>query len=277
MGPTTTIDILNGLPPLDRIFNFCTPKDNATRNALVWHAWREPATRIAKLQLVQSRIKEIQKEAEPFLRMVPLKLELLCASYRNFLTVSEDLSSHTFQEVKATVNTCAEKYTVCLSRFFHIHSEDPNIPELRRSCLSGKVFVEIHHEVDIVQYDGRPKSICQFEERTGYALKKVKYFQKVKYFPIELFNLTMDGEFNIIGEKNNGTFCFPLRGRLIELVLEENTPEVQFANFTGFPHTQRTNAMTLPLTAQDANRGKIWAEEIYCAPLDSQVDSEMID
>lgn len=255
---------------LDTIFRCCPPMENATQNAFVCKAWRESATRIAKLQLVENRIDQIQERAEPFLRLVPLKLEILCASYRNLLAFSKNVSSLTVKEVQATLNnTFTEKYTVCLSRFFRVNPEDPNIPELRQTCLAGKVFVEIHHEVDVLQYNGRPKTIAQWVEKEGSRSP----LERVHYFPIELFNLNVTGQddrFAIQGEINIGTFCIPLRGRLIEFTLEESTPEVQLANFTGFPHTQRTNAMTLPLTPQSSNRGRIWPHTIYSASLDSQ-------
>ncbi len=59
---------------------------------------------------------------------------------------------------------------------------------------------------------------------------------KVQYFPIDFFNLKIEGEdCQLIGDKTSGNYCIPLKGRLIEFVVipcPENHSESSPSLFT---------------------------------------------
>jgi hypothetical protein len=140
----------------------------------------------------------------------------------------------------------------------------PNIPLEKKADLAGKTFVELHYKRNVAHPNNGQPYTAGFWEESVNSLHGL-----VKLFPIEIFDLSLSGQDNaVVGEKNNGSYCFALRGRLIELKLEEGEEDVRNASWTGL-NLNRENAVTVDLTPVDANEGNIWPTDLYIARLDA--------
>lgn len=248
---------------LCHVLSFCPPLDNV-RNTQVCKNWKECASEVAKKQFITMREQEIESRSANFLAMVPEKLEFYCPSFKEKLAeIQSKLDECTIKEIYDLTQTLTERKRLCISKFFHVNAADPAIPENRRVRLADRAFVELHYREEVESWDRKPYSLRLWCE-TGNEQIHV-----ITYLPIELFNLTLGAGHQILGEKNQGTFCFALRGRIVELTIEEGTEEIYSANWNGFPQLNRNNALTVPLTPEDATQGRIWAQTVYVAEVDA--------
>lgn len=206
---------------LYHVLSFCSPKENV-KNTEVCKTWRDVASEVAKKQWIAQLQQDIQKKAANFLKMVPNKLEFYCPSYAELKKVKLRHTKYTLEEMYYITHyntlSTTEKYTVCMSYFVRINPNCPALPEKAKKNLAGKVFVELHSEAHTPSWPRKSYTIHIWNPGS------------IRFFPIELFNLTVTGErHTVIGEKNKGTVCFALRGRLIELMIEEGQEDIRNA------------------------------------------------
>ena len=238
-------DLNNTQELLFAIFDFCTPKENA-HNTTVCRIWARVASEIAKKQLVRSCKRDIESKLAHFMQLVPLQLKDYYLPYAQCENL--ELNQLTIQEVRGACLTAAscEKFRVCLSKFFTINPTCRNIPENRKAELSGKTFVEIHYQTTKPFFD-----VTRMPTTIGFWTEDSKHLGCL-YFPIEIFNLTVNQDRIVSGEKDTGMFYFILRGRLIELTLEEGNTNVHNKDFHGgIPPFTREKAHPVDLESMD--------------------------
>ena len=227
-----SFDTINGIQELlYHVLTFSTPEQNI-KNAMVCKTWREVASEIAKKQLIAQLQLDIKTKAANFLKMVPYKLEFYCPSYKKLKDVKANLQNYSLEEVyyMARYDTLCitEKYTVCMAYFIRINPAASQFPKNEKAKLKGKVFVELHYKTDIPGRLGKSYTPALWVEPSNG-----KRSGPVRFLPIELFNLTVakDGQ-TILGDKNTGTVCFALRGRLIEMMIEKGHKDVRNARWS---------------------------------------------
>lgn len=214
-----------------------------------------------KKQFIVIRQEEIEQRAANFLRLVPEKLEFYCPSYKEKLSeIQSRVNEYTIQEIfDFTQTQLTERRIYSLSQFFRIDGTDPNIPANRREQLTDKAFVVIHH-IEEEKY-GHHSSISVSEwAEDGFE----------RYLPIELFGLTLANEnHEVSGEKNQGIFCFALRGRIIEMTIEKGKDDIYHTFVFGirFRELNRNNAVTIFLKPENAEWCKIKPHMIYVAEI----------
>lgn len=245
------------------VFDFCSVEQNV-RNTQVCQTWRGAATEVAKKQIIRSAQNDLLRKAAGFLQMVPHKLEFYCVAAGDLEAMKGD-PKYSIQEVHAKAHTLAtpKKYTVCIASFFRVNPLDKNIPPEKKEDLAGKAFVSLHFKA--TDYPDLDKSYrpCFWSESTVFGPGAV-----CKFFPVELFHLTVNNDGTISGDKNSGTVCFALRGRLIELSIEEGQEDVRNIRTIAIPEVNRDTAHTIELTPEGAHSGHIWAKDLYVARLD---------
>lgn len=271
----TVSNIVPELPieMLYNIFAFCRPEDNIKTNTLVCRTWQDTATDVAKLQLihpVEQLRQDIQNKAANFLKMLPENLQdlaLFCPAYAQFEQVKNNRETYTTKEVYDITRNdsplALEKYTVCMAFFYRINPECPNITSARKDALAGKVFAELHY----TKKNENGNFSCFWSQSLDGIFEGC-----VRFFPIELFNLKMkvkEEDYKVKGDKDNGTVCFPLGGRLIELMLEKGEEELRNAKWTGIRGVNRDTAVTINLTPEEARSGYVWPYDLYVASLDA--------
>ena len=217
------------LPPelLGEVFKFCSPEENVQTNALVCKTWGNVAPDVAKMQMIEQFQQDIQSKAANFLKMVPHELEFYCPSYAKLSEVKNKRRDYTTEQVHliARYNTLftLEKYTSCMTRFYRVAPECPYIPVEKTAELSGRVFVDILYKIDHAGPNEGSYNINMFK-KPNYCFGKEENMR----FPIELFSLTVSEENDTVeGEIYEGTYCFALDGRLIEVMLEKGRNDVE--------------------------------------------------
>ena len=139
---------------LCHILSFCSPVQNV-RNTEVCRTWRDVASEVAKKQLIAQFQQDIQSKAANFLQMVsPQTLEFYCPSYAALSAVKSTYNAHAIEAVHQSItNAMPLKHTVCISRFFRVNPECPNIPPEMKEDIAGKVFLELI-EMNPISNDG---------------------------------------------------------------------------------------------------------------------------
>lgn len=251
----------------NHIFHFCTPEQNV-KHTQVCKKWYRMASEVAKRQFYQMREKDIERKAANFLKMVPENLEFYCPSYAELKKMKfKDLSFYSIKQVHDhAIEAWTEKYTVCMRRFYRVHPGCPNIPSEIKENVAGKAFVELELN----------RSLSIFSIKFALWTETLGDLRRgdVKYLPIEFFNLTLGGQVeepSVIGEKNEGAVCFVLRGRLMEMVIEEEGLMNRIGHY--FEPTQLETARTINLSPEIVTPGdpwpRVWPNDLYVAERDA--------
>ncbi len=252
---------------LCHVLSFCSPEENFQTNALVCRTWSNVAPDVAKMQMIEQFQQDIQSKAANFLKMVPENLQNLasyCPSYAKLNEVKANRREYSIEEVHHIARNNSlltlEKYASCMNRFYRTVPECPYIPAEKTAELSGRVFIDILYKIDHVGPNEGSYNICMFK-KPQYRPGK----EEPMLFPIELFNVTVSEDNNTVeGEINEGTYCFALNGRLIEVMLEEGRDEVDrtIHSFGLFPDGE-------PKTSVDKETKRSIEEDLYVAKLDA--------
>jgi hypothetical protein len=243
---------------LYNVFTFCSPQENI-ENTKVCKTWYQVASEVAKKQIIISAQADILRKASNFLKLVPQDLAFYCPSFAELEKAKLNFKNYSIKEINKKVQAATEKYTVCIASFYTVNSACPNIPREKKADLAGKTFVELHFENDSYIVD----------KSDLWGEKCISYSGRIDLFPIEIFDLTVNNKDNaIVGEKNDGTYCFALRGRLFELKLEEGKESVRNADWISW-NMSRENALIVDLTPDDVQVGQFWSCDFYVARLDA--------
>lgn len=221
----------NCLPPeiLNLIFNYCGIKENLN-NALVCKNWQEEAIHTVKKNIINSIEKQIRYSTDNLCVLSNETLAAFCPTYETIMAMKHSIFNYSLNQIGETLNSI-QKVTVCVAGFLKISSDSLNIPESKKEYLANKTFVQFNYESDNV--------IIPFSENPWFPNR---------FFPIELFHLKEEGN-RIIGDINSGTFTFPLRGRLVQLTLEEGKKNVQEYSILG--NLSRETVTQINLVAVD--------------------------
>lgn len=211
---------------LIHIFDYCDTKDH-TQMALVCKNWHKAANEVIKLQLFRGD--KIQKKATPFLQMVSGKsLSDFCPAYFNHLNeIREESKNLTIlqirEKIKKIPRTIYRRESIYFSNFFKI-SPSSDIPADKIIDLSNKSFCCL----DMTQESGIYR-FCEnlIHYRSEEELVNHPEYTDISYFPLELFNLKVNPDGQVIGEKTKGSTCFVLKGVLVEVFLENGTDKSQ--------------------------------------------------
>ncbi len=201
------------------ILSFCSLEENVQTNTLVCRNWRNIASDVAKIQMIEQFQQNIQRNAANFLYMVPENLRNFasyCPSCAKLEEVKGNCREYPLTDVydithKNSLGTL-EQYTARMRSFFRVHPDCPYIPAEKEDDLSGRLFVELDFKKDSQDSGETTYSI--------YLWKKPQFClgnEEPVFFPIELF---------VKQENNMETYCFALGGRLIEVMLEKGPNEI---------------------------------------------------
>ena len=103
---------------LTLVFQYLTPQQNAA-NARVCKGWQDPATDVAKRQILARTQDDILQKAEAFLCSVPHQLENYCPQFKRLREMGLERNNYTFQIIhQATLDAVKQKYIICMTNFF---------------------------------------------------------------------------------------------------------------------------------------------------------------
>jgi len=200
------------LPPelINIVMGFLSPEECA-KCGIAYKNFLSIAEKNGKKKLVNSFKESIQRKAENFLKMVPGQLEEFCPKFAlNLKRIDESQGSLSTKKVYEQLNCLTEKYPVSIRE---ISDADHLSPEEIDRC--GLQFMRLTYRLTSSK-DPNYKNggIHLWGELPSMNMIEVK-----SLFPLKLFNL------------NSHHFpqhiCFPLKGRLIELVLENSPEEIK--------------------------------------------------
>lgn len=263
-----------------KIFHDCDLKDMPQVSS-VCKRWYTVAQEVIKIRLCRGE--HLEKKAAAFLSMIPQSKgslrELNDLVFKRLQEIGQEYQKLTLTQLweKATQVDPGVycKRTVCLTRFFTIDSTSLVCSDERRGSLAGKTFCSL-------VFPAQEESINRLCERTVSSDTLRKEYEKsvgveedftgeiedtspgICFFPIELFHLTVGADETILGNKNNGTTCFILKGTLIEVFVYEGTKEEQNVSFDeGFEELKRDRAKLIHLKEG-------WAEYCYIPQFDME-------
>ena len=194
-------------------------------------SWRDVAADIAKKQYCVRAERDLNLKMKNFLAMVGGTAIDYCPALKK---LKEERGSKTVNEIRTQLSGLTEKHSVVLDEG-HIVGED-KYEKLKRvldSILATEHFVEEEHAARMEgikrtreflgpkiedDYCGKP-FVGLFSRTTRWHRGSQWMLEGVFFFPIALFNLKMEG-LKITGEHPQGSYCVPLKGRLIEFFID---------------------------------------------------------
>lgn len=269
MNDPISLGNLNNIPELlDHVLSFVPPKQNVI-NTSVCKLWQHFASDQAKRGFINQFRKSVEEKAANFFAMVPTDLETICPDFAEIVKSKDRLS---MSDVHDGLKAIPEKHEVCFAGCFVVDPDCPNTPLEKKEDISGIAFAEFHYAVPC------KGSYGHIGEFWGEVPNPPATGKTVNYFPVELFNLTIEGEDKaVIGEKDSGVFCLPLKGRLIELTLTRDLAVI-LTRFRVIGQIGRDNAPMINLP-KCAKEGHLWASELYIPKLHGfpiQIENEEI-
>ncbi len=162
--------------------------------------WSSVAERTLKEKLIPYFKETIEQKGNNFSKMTSQKLETFCPNYLDKLKkIEERFHSLSAKEIYEELNNITEKY--------HVHivaNGEFNLSAVDKAII-GNQFVNLNYRVSLPQHANADGDIFPWGEFPGMQIPEVKC-----YFPLKLF------------DENAKRICFPLKGRLIELIREPN-------------------------------------------------------
>jgi len=204
---------LTGIDELDRyIFSFLPPKKNV-ENTQVCKAWQTIAGEEAKQGFLRQYNNFVERSINHInlTALTACKLEDFCPQYMH---IANNVNSLTIKEVFDQLHAMIKKNDhAYLAGCFVITPDSENIPEEFRNEITGKAFAELLLPLSDLNRD------TDFPANNMPWREPGKNPDRISYLPIEFLGLTIGEDRKVVGEKDSGTFCFPLKGRLIQLTL----------------------------------------------------------
>ncbi len=224
---------LNGYSDvLFSIFEFLS-QEEILKVRSVCKCWEKAANKITKLFLLQAFKEKINAKAFNFLKMVPHNLEYYFIQSTQIKNKKDQLSIKKFTDC---LKNLSKKEIFFLARCFIVDSQSPHLPQEKTNDLAGRVFATF--------YSNKKSSIVMIN-------KKI-------FFPIELFNLSIEGaNDNIVKNNSEDAICFFIKGKLFEITIDLK---------------EIIKAEKIKLTAEDQNswKGGYTASRFYIPRLDSR-------
>lgn len=206
------INKFDGLPPemLRLIFSFMTAEECAKCREIS-KKWLPHAEQVAKEKLIESFEISIENKAANFLKMIPGRLHEFCPTYAaNLNQIRANHASLSLKQIYEQLNKLTEKY--------HVFIDEISEPELeeKEAALFGKEFVRLNYRL-MTSKDPAFKNgdVLPWGEFPSMKIAEMK-----SMFPLKIFAQNLKSASYPIHA------CFPLKGRLIELVLESPPQEI---------------------------------------------------
>ncbi len=227
--------------------------------ASVCKNWKETATAVCRLRclLKANEIEnELNQKMTVFLKMTGKKSADYCPLFEEIRKDQGELSLSRICTIYDQLNTLMDrrikKYEVSLGESFLIDPQSipvayeharhdreilETVPCMQLPKLREVNFQELSNmlskETQALEFFKQPFISFHFTFEKGYCMwiEQILYPQQtycerevgggyIAYFPIGLFNLKMqEGDHQLIGEKNQGSYCFPLKGNLMEFTI----------------------------------------------------------
>jgi hypothetical protein len=245
------------------------PTEQHPVNALVCKQFLAVARQAEKESVIRDFKLSTRRDLERFARMVPKPPEEYSPSYCEGLRLIDAQKERlTIREIHQRLNSLVERRTVCLRGCFVIDPQSPAIPAALVPQVAGRAFAELNTFVGL--FSPAPEGLWDVQPWAPIA----PFQPPCKNVPVELLNITVEGpERNIIGEINQGTIGFVLRGRVILLnLVEGNVPALQgpIANMCQWgPYATRTHASFFEALGPDKDLGHVWLSDLYIPTRDA--------
>ncbi len=220
------------------LFSHMEPKENVHTMSLVCKGWQVSAIFTVKMQLIKQEKERLSTIMAPFLILTGKEVRDYCPRLKE---LKKSINAINPAALLRELGVLTEKHTLHILHC-NILGQEPFEESLRRIAqyqngpqiqnpqalsLVENVFLRMILDSSTHVKAGieRKKYICEkaflvFSHSREPNTVQLFNPDDISHFPIELFNLRIEGENNALtGERNSGNYCFYQKGRLIEVTL----------------------------------------------------------
>ncbi len=231
-----------------------------------WHEIASQIVRLSYLMKIDHLERELNQKMSSYLKMTGNTINDYCSLLQDIRNTKEKYSLPTAFEISDCLDHFVNRYEVSFGECFQVDLK--SLTPVFNKARINKTILQVGGLAFIEEYwPGQLKKIpiAELSNMLSKESRANEFFSKpfvslnltcdgyhtlwsekllnpdqtdeerapgdscVMYFPIELFNLKVEGkDCQLVGEKTQGNYCFPLKGRMVEfIIIPEPAEEVR--------------------------------------------------